>query len=223
MSAPRRPQGIYLVLDADVCRRAGHDPRAVAAVAVDAGIGAVQVRAKHADTRALLELTLRLADVVAGRVPLLVDDRSDVAFAARARGSQVDGVHLGQGDLPPAAARDLLGPDAVIGLSAATPAQVVAACREGAADHVGAGAYRATATKPDAPPPLGVVGLRALVEQATLPVVAIGGLGAADVPAVRGAGAAALAVVSAVCAAPDPAAAARELVATWVSAGQGAA
>lgn len=223
-SAPRParvPSGIYLVLDADVCRGAGHRPQDVAAAAVSAGAGAVQVRAKHHGTRALLDLTLRVADAVAGRVPLLVDDRTDVVLAARARGARVDGVHVGQRDLPAADARELLGPDAVVGLSAATPAQIADALAAGAADHLGVGAFRATTTKHDAPPPLGAGGLAALVALAGaeggpgLPVVAIGGLGAADALAVRRAGAGALAVVSAVCAAPDPGAAARELVAAW--------
>jgi len=211
------------VLDVDVCRGGGHRPQDVAAAAVSAGVGAVQLRAKHEGTRALLDLTLRVADAVAGRVPLLVDDRCDVVLAARSRGARVDGVHVGQRDLPAADARDLLGPDAVVGLSAATPAQVAAALEEGAADHLGVGTFRATSTKQDAPPPLGAVGLAGLVARSGLPVVAIGGLVASDAPAVRGAGAAALAVVSAVCAAPDPGASARELVAAWAASGRGAA
>jgi thiamine-phosphate diphosphorylase len=223
VSAPRTPQGIYLVLDADVCRSAGHAPHDVAAAALDAGIGAVQLRAKHDSTRSALDLTLRVADVTGGRVPLLVDDRTDVVLAARRRGARVDGVHLGQSDLPARDARDLLGPGALVGLSAATPSQVDAAHTDDAADHLGAGAFRSTATKSDAPLALGLGGLQRLVARAVLPVVAIGGLRVEDVRAVRRAGVAAIAVVSAICAAPDPGTAARALTSAWTHAARSVA
>ncbi len=215
MSAPRPPAGVYLVLDADVCRSAGNRPEDVAAVAVAAGISAVQLRAKRAATRELLDLTERLAEVVSGRATLLVNDRLDVVLGARSRGFPVDGVHLGQSDLPASVARDLLGPAATIGLSAVAHRDIVSAVAGGAADHVGAGVFRMTATKRDAPPPLGASGLADVVRRCDLPVVAIGGLTAADARAVRASGAAAMAVVSAVCSAADPGGAARELVAAW--------
>ncbi len=87
MSAPRPPAGVYLVLDADVCRSAGNRPEDVAAVAVAAGISAVQLRAKRAGTRELLDLTERLAEVVSGRATLLVNDRLDVVLGARVMAS----------------------------------------------------------------------------------------------------------------------------------------
>lgn len=215
MSAPRLPGGLYLVLDADVCTRAGHRPADVAAAAVRAGVGCVQVRTKSASVRALVDLTVQVADAVrvCGPAVLVVDDRVDVVLAARARGAHVDGVHVGQDDLALDDVRALLGEDALVGVSAPAAPQVHAAA---AADYLGAGPVRLTGTKPDAGPALGLDGLRAAVDAAAgRPVVAIGGLGLDEVPAVRATGAHGLAVVSAVCAAPDPGAAAARLVAAW--------
>lgn len=216
MSGPAAlPGGLYLVLDADVCERAGHHPADVARAAVRAGVGTVQVRAKRAGVRVLVDLTVAVADAIrlAGPAVLVVDDRVDVALAARARGAHVDGVHVGRHDLAVEDARALLGPDAVVGASAARPDHVRATI---GADYVGSGPVRLTATKPEAGPALGRDGLAAAVDAADgRPVVAIGGLALADAPAVRAAGAHAMAVVSAVCGAPDPGDAAARLVAAW--------
>lgn len=209
------PGGVYLVLDADVCTRAGHHPAQVAGSAVRAGVGAVQVRAKRATARELVELTAAVADALrlAGPAVLVVDDRVDVALAARARGAHVDGVHVGRRDLEVDDARALLGPDALIGASAALPEHVRAAA---GADYLGSGPVRLTPTKPEAGPAIGVDGLATAVAAAAgRPVVAIGGLDVADAPALRAAGVHAMAVVSAVCAAPDPGEAARRLVEAW--------
>ena len=186
--------------------------------AVDAGIPVVQLRDKTASTRALLERALAMSALIAGRARFVLNDRVDVALAARSAGARIDGVHLGQSDLPPVYARALLGADALIGWSAQTPAQLRAAADlpTGTLDYLGVGAVRATATKPDHPTPLGVAGFRVTAAATALPCVAIGGVGAADADALMrpGEGAAAgLAVVSAVCQATDPARAARELVA----------
>ncbi|BBE22627.1 hypothetical protein MN0502_15100 [Arthrobacter sp. MN05-02] len=150
-------------------------------------------------------------------MPVLVDDRVDVYLAARELGASVDGVHVGQSDLPPDVVRRIVGPDAVIGLSAATPGElsVAHALPAGTVDYLGVGAVHATATKPDHPAPLGVDGFAALAAGSDLPCVAIGGITTADAAALRGAGAAGMAVVSAICAAADPAASARELAKAW--------
>lgn len=213
------PAGVYLVLDADVCERAGHRPADVAAAAVRAGVGTVQVRAKQATVRELVTLTVVVADALAAAGPavLLVDDRVDVALAARARGSRVDGVHVGRRDLEVSDARALLGPGALIGVSAARAEHIEAAP---GADYLGSGPVRLTPTKPEAGPAIGVAGARsAVVAAAGRPVVAIGGIGQDDAPTLRAAGVHAMAVVSAVCAAPDPGAAAARLVAAWDRAG----
>lgn len=185
--------------------------------AVAAGVTVVQLRDKVAGGAELFARTLDLADVVAGRCAFLVDDRLDVVLAARDRGARVDGIHLGQSDLPVDAARALLGTDALVGWTANTPAHFAAAAAlpEGTIDYLGVGVIRATATKPDHPQPLGIRGFGELAASADLPCVAIGGIDVDDVAALRAEGAAGVAVVSAVCAADDPGAVVRALRAAW--------
>lgn len=223
----------YVVLDADVLAP-GRDLPGLAAAAVTGGAGTLQVRAKHAGGRDLLDLVRRVAEavgeVLAGGgtgpgagVTLLVNDRVDVAAAARLAGLAVAGAHVGQGDLPPGAARAVLGPDAVIGLSVGTAAEVAAASAlpPGTVDYLGLSPVRTTPTKPDADRPVGRDGAAALAAATGLPCVGIGGLSARDAGWMRAAGLAGVAVVSAVSLAPDPVAATLELVAAWSAAGAG--
>ncbi len=190
----------------------------VAALAAAAGAGVVQVRAKELSTRALLDLSVAVAEAVADVAPttvVLVDDRADVAYAARSQGAPVHGVHLGTDDLPARAARRLLGPDAIIGLTTGTVALARWADRQAVdVDYVGAGPLRPTPTKDSGRPPLGVAGYPPIVAATALPVVAIGGVTPADVPALRRAGVAGVAVVRAVMDAPDPATVVREVLST---------
>jgi len=234
------PGGPYLVLDADTCASVGRAPADVAVSAARAGVAVVQVRAKRAAVRELVDLTVAVAAALhpltapigsrpggiapatgADRVVLVVDDRVDVALAARARGARVDGVHLGQRDLAASDARALLGPDAVIGVSAARPDELRAVASD-VVDYVGTGPVRLTATKPEADVAVGFGGLVRAVSGTPLPVVAIGGLAAGDAAAVAATGAHGFAVVSVICAAVDVGAAARELADRWRAA-QGAA
>lgn len=209
----------YLV--ADVASITGRPVADVVDAAVSAGVGVVQVRGKELGAAELLRVVERCAERIAGRATLLVNDRLDVALAARDAGFVVDGVHLGQSDLPVDRARDLLGEDAVIGLSASLPAELEALRRlpAGTVDYLGVGAVRATPTKKDHPEPLGWDGFAAFAALAAgLPCVAIGGVGPGDAVAARRAGAAGLAVVRAICAAPHPRAAAAALRAEWAEA-----
>ncbi|WP_136588090.1 thiamine phosphate synthase [Microbacterium hydrothermale] len=187
--------------------------------AVAAGVTVVQLRDKVATGGELFARALDLADVVAGRCAFVVDDRLDVVLAARDRGARVDGIHLGQSDLPVDVARALLGPDALVGWTANTPAHLAAAASlpAGTVDYLGVGVIRATATKPDHPQPLGVDGFAALATSTPLPCVAIGGIGVDDVAALRKAGAAGVAVVSAVCGADDPGAVVRDIRSAWAA------
>ncbi|WP_285035035.1 thiamine phosphate synthase [Plantibacter sp. ME-Dv--P-095] len=211
----RRAMATYLVTDASASGARG--VLDVVRRAVDGGVTAVQLREKTATARELFELTLRAAELVSGRALLLVDDRVDVFLAARSAGAVVHGVHVGQSDLPVDAVRRIVGDAAVVGLTANTPAHLaaVAALPAGTVDYLGVGVIRPTATKPDHPEPLGVDGFAAIAAATQLPCVAIGGVGLADTAALRSAGAAGLAVVSAICAADDPAAAARAFRAAW--------
>ncbi|WP_147681079.1 thiamine phosphate synthase [Actinomyces ruminicola] len=208
---------VYLVTDAAQCRARGRTVTDTVRAAVAGGATCVQVRAKRADGADFLTQVLDVAHAVGRQVPVLVNDRVDVFLAARRLGAPVAGVHVGQRDLPAAVVRDLIGDDAYLGLSAATPDELATAQAEGACDHVGIGAVRATTTKPDAPAGLGAPGIARLAAGTDLPCVAIGGVTAADLPALRAGGLAGAAVVSAICLAGDPRAAARALRRAWES------
>jgi len=208
----------YLVTDSDQARAAGHDLVDLVAEAVAGGVTMVQLREKDLPARAFLDLVLRVSSAVALTVPVLVNDRVDVYLAAREMGARVAGVHVGQGDLPVAAVRALVGPDAIVGLSAATEDQLSAAsARSAGVDYVGIGALHPTTSKKDAPEALGHARLAQLVAVSSLPVVAIGGIDANDLPELRASGAHGAAVVSAICGATDPRAAAQALAAAWAA------
>ncbi|MCE6949868.1 thiamine phosphate synthase [Cereibacter sphaeroides] len=178
--------------------------------AVRGGATLVQLRDKQAPDAELVDRARRLVAMLAPfGVPLIVNDRVEVVLASGAAG-----LHVGQGDLPVEEARRRLGPDRLLGLSVER-LEHVKAMPLGLVDYVGAGPVRATASKPDHAPPIGFEGLAALVAAAPVPAVAIGGLGPGDAAAVRQAGAAGMAVVSAICAATDPEAAARVLACEW--------
>lgn len=208
----------YLVTDAFLSGSRG--VLDVVGRAVDGGATAIQLREKSGTARELFELTVAASAVIAGRALLFVDDRVDVFLAARAAGARVDGVHIGQSDLPVLETRRIIGPDAILGLTANTPAHFadVAALPAGTVDYLGVGVIRPTSTKPDHPAPLGIEGFRALAASTALPCVAIGGVALSDTAALRSAGAAGLAVVSAICAADDPTAAAAAFRAAWTEA-----
>ncbi len=176
--------------------------------ALDAGVDAVQLREKDLGGAALLDLAEPLRALTARyRAALLVNDRVDVALAAGA-----DGVHLGRSGMPPAVARRLLGADRLVAVSTHTAAEAVDAAAAGA-DFVVFGPVYWTASKAAYGAPRGVDELRDVAASVPVPVLAIGGLTASRVPEVRAAGAAGVAVISAIIAADDPAAAARGLAA----------
>ena len=205
MSEPARIDlSAYFVTDAALSGERGVVEIVRAAVA--GGVTAVQLREKDASTRELFELTVRVSEVTAGRAALLINDRVDVYLAARAAGVVVDGVHLGQRDLPVHLARTLAGAQAVLGLTANTPEQLAAvhALAPGTVNYLGVGVIRPTTTKPDHPAPLGLDGFARFAAVTPLPCVAIGGITVADAAGLRRVGAAGLAVVSAICAAADP-------------------
>jgi thiamine-phosphate diphosphorylase len=178
----------------------GRDPVALLLAAVQGGATAVQLRLKQVSPRELSLLTRRL--VGAASVPVIVNDRLDVALAAGAQG-----VHLGADDFPVDRARRIAPDGFVIGASVGDPDE---AARAGAADYWGVGPWRTTGTKADAGPALGEEGFARLVRLAAgRPCVAIGAVRPADVPLVRRAGGVGVAVVSGLFADPDPAAAAR--------------
>lgn len=217
----------YLVLGPE--NTLGRPVGDIVAQALAAGFTCVQVRSKECSARELMACAAEAADAIGaagarGEVALVVDDRLDVALAAREAGIAVDGVHVGQSDIPVEVCRKLLGPDAVVGLSARTD-EMLAYVRELDAvpvDYLGVGPLHETQTKPDCGlDAQGNMLTKSLVEIGELaaaspvPIVVGGGVKAADLPLLRATGADGFFVVSAVCAATDPGAAACELVRAW--------
>ena len=194
---------LYLVTDPEMTARRGVVETVAAAVA--GGVTIVQLRDKTGPARRLAEAgrTL-LAHLRPLGIPLLINDRIDVVHAIGA-----DGVHIGQDDLPPAAARTMLGRHAIIGLSITEASQLETI--DGAVDYVGLGPLFPTGTKPDAAPALGETEFAALRSRIARPVVAIGGISMQNATRAFAAGADGIAVVSAICAAIDPRAAALRL------------
>lgn len=194
---------LCLVTDSTLCGERG--VLAVVEAAVRGEVSCVQLREKSLETRAFVERARALKAWLAPRgVSLIINDRVDVALACGA-----DGVHVGQNDMAPEDVRRLM-PHALIGLSVESLAQLAAAeCAP--VDYYGVSPVFATATKHDAASALGLDGLRAIRARTGRPLIAIGGIHAGNAAAVMAAGADGLAVVSAVCAAEDPAEAARAL------------
>jgi thiamine-phosphate pyrophosphorylase len=196
-----------LCLVTDSALANGRSLAGIVAAAVNGGVTLVQLREKTASTRAFIEQAKVLKRLLAPlRVPLLINDRIDVALAAGA-----DGAHVGQQDMPVALARQLLGPAAIIGLSITELGRVRDRDVE-LADYLGVGPIFAQSTKLDATPPLDLDGLAEVRRATGKPIVAIGGVSAANADAVRSAGADGIAVVSAIMGADDPRAAAAALV-----------
>ncbi|CAM3819674.1 thiamine phosphate synthase [Vreelandella rituensis] len=199
---------LYLVTDASLCR--GYGLEETVAAAVKGGVTIVQLRDKHASDAEMIDQAKRLKEVLAGTgVPLIINDRLNVALASGA-----DGLHVGQSDTAAQQARAALGPEAIIGLSINTPEQLEKAPIE-LLDYLGMGPVFATRSKRDHAQPLGFAGLRALVEASPLRCVAIGGLKAQHMQDAREAGVDGAAIVSALCGQPDPEASARQLLKHW--------
>ncbi len=202
-----RPQfdlTLYLVAGSEAV--AGRSLVDVIEAAARGGVTLVQLREKYMADAAMIELAREIKKILQPYgIPLIINDRVDVALAAGAAG-----VHLGTDDIGAARARAALGPDMIVGVSAGTPDEA-AMVDPALADYTGVGSVYATATKPDAGPPIGIEGLSALKARIELPVVAIGGIGIGHAGAVMASGVAGIAVVSAICGASDPEAAAREL------------
>lgn len=186
---------IYLVTD-DGCLQ-GRALIDCVCEALEGGVTLVQYRAKTASSAEMYAEALQLKALCDSfNVPLIINDRLDIAMAVGAAG-----VHLGQDDLPCAAARKILGEDYIIGVSAHNPAEAKAALQSGA-DYLGCGAVFGTATKADVKK-LGTDGLAAICKAKGLPVVGIGGVTADNYREVRAAGADGAAIVSGILAQPD--------------------
>lgn len=195
---------LYLVTDQSSI--GGRTLTDVVAAAVQGGVTCVQLREKQLNTRDFLAQARLLKELLAPHdIPLVINDRIDVALACGAQG-----VHLGQSDMPVAQARRLLPPDVFIGWSVETMAHVAHSASL-PVDYLGVSPIHATPTKTDTQTPWGLDGLRQVRATTALPLVAIGGIHVGNARAVLSAGADGLAVVSALCAAQDPRVAAAAL------------
>jgi thiamine-phosphate pyrophosphorylase len=205
------PVDLRLNAIVDPERSGGHDLADLARLVAQGGATLIQLRDKRSETRAMVETARAIKQALAPlAVPLVVNDRVDVALAAGA-----DGVHVGQDDMAVEDARRLLGRGAIIGLSIKTVAEANAAPVE-LIDYVGSGGVYATTSKQQKNAPIGPEGLARVISALharaqRLPVCGIAGIDAGNAAAVIAAGADGVAVISALSLAPDPAAAARAL------------
>ena len=199
---------VYVITDSSVPM----DIIKQAHAAATGGAWAIQLRDKDAPGDVFCSIGRSLMEYLKPLgVKLFINDRVQAAIEIGA-----DGLHIGQSDGDPNIVRKRIGPDMMLGLSVESFSQCQAVPRK-VVDYIGAGPIRATATKPNHAPPIGMEGLRRIVQAAPCPVIAIGGLGHGDAMAVRNAGADGMAIVSAVSCAPDPEASTRALLNEWNS------
>jgi thiamine-phosphate pyrophosphorylase len=197
-------RGVYLVTDRGLCRN--RPMQDVVSQAVQGGAAYVQLREKDISTRLFVEEARAIKKILEPyQVPLIINDRIDVALACNA-----DGVHIGQDDMPYETARNLMGGNAIIGLSVETWEDVEAAEKLDV-NYIGVSPVFATPTKTDTKEPWGLEGMRKIKSYSRHSLVAIGGINESNAAAVVSAGADCLAVVSAICSADNPARAAANL------------
>ncbi len=195
---------LYLVTDRGLAR--GRSTLDIVKAAANGGVTCVQLREKDCSTLEFIEQALSIKDYLSARgIPLIINDRLDVAQAVKA-----DGIHLGQTDMPLDMARAIVGDSMIIGISAESLEDAVEA-EKGGADYLGVSPIYATPTKTDTAPALGLEGLQEIRAAVKIPLVGIGGLNRENAAEVIRNGADGVAVVSAIVAADDPQAAAAEL------------
>jgi thiamine-phosphate pyrophosphorylase len=195
---------LYLVTDRSLSK--GRSTAEIVAAAVAGGVSCIQLREKSCGTREFLNEALALQPLLKSRnIPLIINDRLDIALAIEA-----DGVHLGQSDMPIGMARKIAGASLIIGISAESVDDALRAEQEGA-DYIGISPVFSTPTKTDIAPPLGLEGVQQIRALVDIPLVGIGGINSDNAESVLAAGADGIAVVSAIVSAADPAGAAKKL------------
>jgi thiamine-phosphate pyrophosphorylase len=197
------PETLRLVALTDGVRGGASEIVQRALACVRGGATMVQLRLKDADARTQVEVARALIAALPARIPIIMNDRADLAIAAGAAG-----VHVGPEDLPAAAVRRILGPARIVGVSVGNDAEALQASD---ADYVGIGPVYATASKGDAGNAIGVAELARLIALCARPAVGIGGIDATNAAAVIDAGARGVAVIRALFSAADPEEAARSL------------
>lgn len=196
---------LYVITDEQLSKGRSHAE--IARSAIEGGADVIQLRDKIASSRKLYEDALAIRKITQeSNVIFIVNDRLDIALAVDA-----DGVHVGQKDMPALVARQLIGNNKILGISAETLEQAAQAEKDGA-DYLGVGPiFEARSTKPDACEPMGLFLLRQVRQKCQVPIIAIGGINHNNAKEVIQAGADGIAVISAIVAADDVSAASREL------------
>lgn len=195
---------LYLVTDQDLCL--GRNLIDVVMEAVQGGVNVVQIREKNSETRNFYELARAMKQRLRGKdIPLIINDRVDVAMAVDA-----EGVHVGQKDLPCSVIREMLGPSKIIGVSINTYEQIHTA-HDQEADYLSLSPVYPTPTKPDTTEPFGISGLIKARKMTNRPLVTIGGINKSNIKDIMDTGVDGVALVSAICSAPSPRQAAEEL------------
>ncbi len=195
-------KGLHVLTDRELVK-----PRSlieVVEMVIEGGATAIQLRDKYASDEEMIALGRKILILTTGKIPLIVNDRVNVALIIGA-----DGVHVGQSDMPADKVKKLIGPNMILGVSASTVAQAIKAQKDGA-DYLGVGPVFSTQTKTDADPPIGLHGLSDIRNAVSLPIVAIGGINKGNaIQTMQFADG--IAVISAVLKADNPFQATREL------------
>jgi thiamine-phosphate pyrophosphorylase len=199
---------LYLVTDREIL--GNRDFFQAIEDALKGGVTILQLREKTASSRDFYVFAMRMKELAGVyQVPLIIDDRLDIALAVDA-----DGLHVGQEDLPLEVARRVLGPGKILGYSVSTVEEAIYGEKNGA-DYLGAGPVFYTGSKADAGNPIGVEGLKQIKLAVSIPVVGIGGIAPANAGAVREAGVDGISVISAILGNQDTGGAAKKLVEAW--------
>lgn len=195
---------LYLVTDRSLSM--GRSLIDIVEKAVAGGVTMVQLREKDCSTREFIELAVAVKKITSARhIPLIINDRVDVALAAEA-----DGVHVGQSDMSCQMVRRIMGEKAIIGLSIENDMQAKESA-DWQIDYIGISPVFSTPTKTDTAPPLGIEGIQRIRKLTPHPIVGIGGINLSNIPEIIQAGAEGVALVSAICSAPDMEAATHNL------------
>ena len=199
---------LYLVTDRGILK--GRDILEAVEAAIKGGVTLLQLREKDISSLDFYNLALKVKEITKRyNVPLIINDRLDIALAVDA-----DGLHIGQEDLPVEAARKLLGQSKILGYSVADMEQALHGVRSGA-DYLGAGPVYPTGSKSDAAAPIGLDCLRDIKQKVSIPVVGIGGIGMDNVEDIRRTGIDGISVISAILGSSDIEAASRTLANAW--------
>lgn len=199
---------VYLVTDRGIL--GGRDLLKAVEDAIIGGVSLIQLREKDISTRDFYNLAVKMKELVNSYgVPLIINDRLDIALAVDA-----DGLHIGQDDMPLKIARQILGPEKIIGYSASSLSEALFGEKNGA-DYLGVGPVYATGSKADAGPPIGLTNLKTIKERVSIPVVAIGGVGISNIAEVKQTGVDGVSVISAILGSQNIIEAAGSIAGLW--------